>query len=62
MQFEVQKSIVQPVIKLDQPIVHYGGVGHLEGGDLIIGGHFVKQTAEDSQDASFVQVSLAFFL
>ena len=60
--FDVQKSVVQSVIKLDQPIVQYGRVSRLEGGDLMIGHHFVKQTAEDSRDASFVRVSLAFFL
>ena len=37
MRFNVQKSIVQSVIKLDQPIVQYGRVSHLEGGDLMIG-------------------------
>jgi hypothetical protein len=41
--------------------VQYGRVSRLEGGDLMIGRHFVKQTAEDSRDASFVRVSLAFF-
>jgi hypothetical protein len=59
--FGVQKSTIQSVIKLDQPIVQYGRVSRLEGGDLMIGRHFVKQTAEDSRDASFVRVSLAFF-
>jgi hypothetical protein len=53
MRFSVQKSIVQSVVKLDQPIVQYGRVGRLEGGDRMIGCHFVKP-AEDSQDASFV--------
>jgi hypothetical protein len=52
--FGVQKSAIQSVIKLNQPIVQYGRVSRLEGGDLMIGRHFVKQTAEDSQDASFV--------
>ena len=28
----------------------------------MVGRHFVKQTAEDSRDASFVRVSLAYFL
>lgn len=59
--FNVQKSVIQSVIKLDRPIVQYGRVSRLEGGDLMIGRHFVKQTAEDSRDASFVRVSLAFF-
>jgi hypothetical protein len=57
--FGVQKSVVQSVIKLDRPIVQYGRVSRLEGGDLMIGRHFVKQT-EDSRDASFVRVSLTF--
>ena len=60
LRFSVQKSIVQSVIKLDQLIAQYSRVSCLGGGDLIIGHHFVKQT-EDSRDASFVQVSLAFF-
>jgi hypothetical protein len=58
--FGVQKSAIQSVIKLDRPIVQYGRVSRLEGGDLMIGRHFVKQM-EDSRDASFVRVSLAFF-
>ena len=40
--------------------MQYGRVSRLEGGDLMVGRHFVK-TAEDSRDASFVRVSLAFF-
>jgi hypothetical protein len=59
--FDVRKSDIQSVIKLDQPIVQYGRVSRLEGGDLMVGCHLVKQTAEDSRDASFVRVSLAFF-
>ena len=59
--FDVQKSVIQSVIKLDQPIVQYGRVSRLEGGDLMIGRHFVNQTAEDSRDASFIRVSFAFF-
>jgi len=58
--FGVQKSAIQSVIKLDRPIAQYGRVSRLEGGDLMIGRHFVKQT-EDSRDASFVRVSLVFF-
>ena len=41
--------------------MQYGRVSRLEGGDLMVGRDFVKQTAEDSRDASFVRVSLAFF-
>jgi hypothetical protein len=41
--------------------VQYGRVSRLEGGDLMVGRDFVKQTAEDSRDASFVRVSLASF-
>ena len=52
--FDVQKSIIQSVIKLDQPVVQYSRVCHLEGGDLMIGCDFVKQIGEDSWDASFV--------
>ena len=60
--FNVQKSTIQSVIKLDWPIVQYSRVSRLEGGDLMVGRYFVKQTTEDSRDASFVRVSLAFFL
>ena len=60
MRFNVQMNIVKSVIKLDQPITQYSRVSHLEGGDLMIGCHFVKE-AENSQDAFFVQVSLALF-
>jgi hypothetical protein len=58
--FGIQKSTVQSVIKLDQPIAQYGRVRCLGGGDFMVGRHFVKQS-EDSRDASFVRVSLAFF-
>ena len=51
--FGVQKSTVQSVITLDQPIAQYGRVSHLNGGDLMVGHHFVKQS-EDSCDSSFV--------
>jgi len=51
--FNIQKKVVQSTIKLDQPVTQYGRVCHLEGGDLMIGRHFVKET-EDSRDASFV--------
>jgi len=57
--FDVRKSTIQSIIKLDRPIVQYGRVSRL-GGDLMIGRHFVKQMAEDSRDASFVRVSIAF--
>ena len=56
-----QKSVIQSVIRLDRPIVQYSRVNRLEGGDLMIGRHLVKQTAEDSRDASFVRVRPAFF-
>ena len=59
--FDVQKRVIQSVTKLDQKVVQYGRVSRLEGGDLMVGRDFVKQTAEDSRDASFVRVSLAFF-
>ena len=59
--FGLQKSVIQSVIKLDRPIVQYGRVSRLEGGDLMVGRDFVKQTAEDSRDASFVRVSFVFF-
>ena len=58
--FGIHKSTVQLVIKLDRPIAQYGRVCRLNGGDLMVGRHFVKQS-EDSRDASFVRVSLAFF-
>ena len=41
--------------------MQYGRVSRLEGGDLMVGRDFVKQTAEDSRDASYVRVSLALF-
>ena len=46
--FGVQKRVIHSVIKLDRPIVQYGRVSRLEGGDLMIGRGLVKQTAEDS--------------
>lgn len=59
--FNVQKSIVESVIKLDRPITQYGRVSRLGGGDLMIGRYYVKE-AEDSRDASFVRVSLPLLL
>ena len=41
MWFDVQKSIVKSVIKLDQPIVQYSRVSGLEGGDLMLG-HYLS--------------------
>jgi hypothetical protein len=51
--FDVGKNVVSSVVKLDQPIVQYGKVAHLEGGDLMVGVDLVTQM-DDSQDASFV--------
>ena len=59
--FNVQKRIVESVIKLDRPITQYGRVSRFGGGDLMIGRYLVKQ-AEDGRDASFVRMSLAFSL
>ena len=53
--FNVQKKVVQSIVKLDQPITQHGRVYHLDGGDHMVGHHFVKET-EDSWDSSFVQV------
>jgi len=53
--FNVTKNIVQSVVKLDQPIIQYGRVTRLEGGDLMVGRDLVQET-EDSRDASFVRV------
>ena len=58
--FNVKKSVVQSVIKLDQPIYQYGRVTLLEGGDLMIGQDLVPQT-DDNRDASFVRVESCFF-
>ena len=62
MCFEVQRSIIQSVIKLDQPIVQYGRVSRLKGGDHMIGHHFFKQAAKDSRDASFVRFLSSFHM
>ena len=59
--FDVGKNIAQSVVKLDQPIVQYGKVTQLKGGDLMVGIDFVTQT-DDSRDASFVRVSLVLLL
>jgi hypothetical protein len=53
--FSVQKKDVKAVIKLDKPIIQYGRVTRLEGGDCMIGCDLVKQS-EDRRDASFVRV------
>ena len=59
--FNVGKNVVQSVVKLDQPIIQYGKVTRLEGGDLMVGRDLVTET-DDSRDASFVRVSLALLL
>jgi hypothetical protein len=58
--FNVKKSIVQSVIKLDRPITQYGRVTRLEGGDLMIGRDMVPLT-DDGRDASFVRVESFLF-
>jgi hypothetical protein len=55
--FDVGKNVVQSVVKLDQPIVQYGKVTRLGGGDLMVGRDLVTET-DDSRDGSFVRVSL----
>ena len=55
--FNVRKNVVQSVVKLDQPVLQYGKVTRLEGGDLMVGRDLVVAT-DDSRDASFVRVSL----
>lgn len=59
--FNVNKNVVQSVIKLDQPITQYGRVTRLEGGDLMIGRDLVPET-DDSRDASFVRVEYCLFI
>ena len=51
--FNIQKKVVQSIVKLDQSITQYGRVYRLDGGDRMVGRHFVKET-EDSRDYSFV--------
>ena len=53
--FNLQVKDIKSIVKLDQQVTQYGRVRRLEGGDLMIGCHFVKMT-EDSRDASFVRV------
>ena len=55
--FNVQKKDIQSILKLDQPIIQYGRVYGLEGGDHMVSRDFVKEV-EDSQDASFIQVEI----
>ena len=57
--FNVQKTVVRSIIKLDKEVLQYGKVR--QGNDLMTGCHFVKKS-EDSRDASFVRVGLVFFL
>ena len=53
--FNVHKSVVRTVVKLDQEIIQFGKVRRLQGGDLMTGRHFVNKS-EDTWDASFVRV------
>ena len=59
-QLNIQKKVVQLIVRLDEPITQYGRVFGLDGGDRMVGRHFVKES-EDSRDASFVRVRPAFF-
>ncbi len=59
--FDVGRNVAQSVVKLDQPIIQYGKVARLAGGDLMVGCDLVTQT-DDSRDASFVRVSLVLLL
>jgi hypothetical protein len=59
--FDVRRNVVQSVVQLDQPIVQYGKVTRLEGGDLMVGRDLVTAT-DDSRDASFVRVSHVLLL
>jgi hypothetical protein len=59
--FNVRRNVVQSVVKLDHPMVQYGKVNRLEGGDRMVGRDLVAGT-DDSRDASFVRVSLASLL
>jgi hypothetical protein len=52
--FDVRKSVIQSVVKLDRPVTQYGRILR-EGGDLMRGHHLVKE-AEDGRDASFIRV------
>jgi hypothetical protein len=51
----VQKKVIQSVTKLDLPVIQYGRVTRLEGGDRMVGRDLVKET-KDSRDASFIRV------
>jgi hypothetical protein len=53
--FNVEKRVIQSVLKLDEEIIQYGKVYRLQGGDRMTGSHFVKNS-EDGRDASFVRV------
>jgi hypothetical protein len=53
--FNIQKTVVRSIVKLDKEITQYGKVRRLQGGDLMTGRHLIKKS-EDSRDASFVRV------
>lgn len=59
--FDIARNILQSVVKLDQPVMQYGKVTRLEGGDLMVGRDLVTET-DDGRDASFVRVSLVLCL
>jgi hypothetical protein len=52
--FNTNKAAVQGVIKLDQPILQYGKVTHLEG-DCMLGAD-LSSLREDGQDSTYIKV------
>src|SRR5271169_2608688 len=56
---EVPKRMVAAIVKLDRPILQYGRVARLDGGDTMIAREIVRES-EDTRDASYVKVSSFF--
>ncbi|PPQ81548.1 hypothetical protein CVT24_000065 [Panaeolus cyanescens] len=54
--YQVKSDIVKRIVKLNTPVLQYGRVTRLNGGDLMYARDLVKQW-EDGRDASYVRVS-----
>ncbi|XP_006457060.1 hypothetical protein AGABI2DRAFT_146706 [Agaricus bisporus var. bisporus H97] len=52
--FEKEKATVQAAISLDEPVIQYGRVSVLGGGDTIVA-HDMVRRSEDSRDSSYIK-------
>lgn len=58
---EVPKRIVAAIVKFDKPILQYGRVTRLDGGDTMVARDIIHES-EDTRDASYVKVPPFIFV